>query len=31
MLLTRDNFGLVPLWISVHRRNVFGVKVLREV
>lgn len=31
MLLTRDDFGLVPPWISVNRRNVFNVEALREV
>ena len=31
MLLTRDNFGVVPPWISVNRRNLFSAEALREI
>ena len=30
MLLTGDDFGVVPPWISVNRRNLFSVEALRE-
>lgn len=31
MLLARDDFGVVPPWISVNRRNLFSVEALREI
>lgn len=31
MPLTRDDFGVVPPWISVNRRNLFSVEALREI